>query len=273
MRVVKTRLWPPIARSAVAPAAWFFALVWVAAVAMLVVRGHTDRAEGAPVILVPLLFFCWLTALLTDDPPEAELPPGTRPRVWMQVAAVIAIAAGIEVAVFAGALPFGIPAWIGVPVLELVIPLVVLLVLGARLRELGFGPGHHVGRVLLLWCAPQLFNVLISGGGAHPLQLLLHFLRNGLQNGPIEEFLFRGALQTRLTLLLGAGWGLVLSAVTFGLWHTGANVRTETHGDVISAACVGVISQAPFGLAFGLILLRTRNLLAGSVFHMLVDLP
>jgi len=129
--------------------------------------------------------------------------------------------------------------------------------------------------VLALWCVPQLAYVLVSAftGGVHTLRLVTDFIRNGFQNGPVEEFLFRGALQTRLTLLLGAEWGLVLSALAFGLWHVGANARLETHGDLVSAACAGIIGQAPYGLAFGVIFQRTRNLLAGSVFHMLVDLP
>lgn len=110
-------------------------------------------------------------------------------------------------------------------------------------------------------------------GQAQPLKLIAVFIRNAFQNGPVEEFLFRGALQSRLSLLFGSGWGLVLSSLAFGVWHIGANARLETGGDLLNAACAGVASQAPFGLAFGLIFQRTQNLLAGSVLHMLIDLP
>jgi membrane protease YdiL (CAAX protease family) len=275
VRIVKTRLGPPVWRAASAPAAWLFAVVWLAAIGALTLRGYADRALGAPVILLPLVFFCWLTVVLTDEPPPPVLHAVPLPRVLVQTAAVVVIAGGIGVIAFGRALPFGVPAVIGVPVLELGVPLVVLLLLGARPREVGFGPGHRVGRVLALWCVPQLVYVLLSAftGGVQPLRLLTDFIRNGFQNGPVEEFLFRGALQTRLTLLLGRGWGLVLSALAFGVWHMGANARLETHGDVVTAAFAGVIGQAPYGLAFGVIFQRTRNLLAGSVFHMLVDLP
>lgn len=158
---------------------------------------------------------------------------------------------------------------------ELVLPLTLLLLLGARLRQLGFGAGHRTGVVLLVWSALQLVNLLVLSlsGGARPLSLLVVFIRNGFQNGPVEEFLFRGALQTRLSALLGPGWGLVLAALVFGAWHIGANARFETHGDLLAAACAGVAGQAPYGLAFGVIFQRTRNLVAGSVFHMLLDLP
>ena len=53
------------------------------------------------------------------------------------------------------------------------IPLVLLLLAGARLSTLGFGRGHRVGRALLI----------------------------------CEEFLFRGVPQTRPCLLAGAGPG------------------------------------------------------------------
>ncbi len=70
-------------------------------------------------------------------------------------------------------LPFGARSAIVDPVLELAVPLALLLLLGARLRELGFGAGRRVGVVLLLWCVPQLANLLVLGisGSARPLSL------------------------------------------------------------------------------------------------------
>ena len=77
---------------------------------------------------------------------------------------------------------------------------------------------------------------------------------------------------TRLALLWGGGWGVALSALAFGLWHLGADAH-ETGGDLLNAACAGVTGQAPFGIAFGVIFQRTRSLVAGSVVHMVFDLP
>jgi len=51
------------------------------------------------------------------------------------------------------------------------------------------------------------------------------------------------------------------------------NARSETGGDILSAACAGILGQAPFVIAFGMIFQRTRNLLAGSILLMLIDLP
>jgi membrane protease YdiL (CAAX protease family) len=297
----KAAAWQPIARTVVAPAAWFFGAIWLIAVGVLVVRGHVDLALGATVVLLPVLFFSWITVLLTDDPPQPASRKPSRPRLLAQVLVVLAIATLIglsamsayqvgpralgSIPVWSGifswllnlgrALPIAAPAAISSPVLELALPLVLLLGLGATWQDLGFGSGHRVGRVLALWCAPQFVNlgVLISIGQAHPLQLIGVFLRNGFQNGPVEEFLFRGALQTRLSFLFGGPWGLVLSALAFGVWHQGANARLETGGELLSAACAGIAGQAPFGIAFGVIFQRTRNLLAGSIVHMVVDLP
>ncbi len=297
----KAVAWRPVARTVVAPATWFFAAIWLIALGVLVVRGHIDRALGAPVLLVPVLFFSWLTVLLTDDPPEPASVKFSRPRLLVQILVVLAIATLIalsamsvyqvgpralgSIPVWSGifswlldlgrALPVAAPAAISNPVLEFALPLVLLLGLGASWRDLGFGSGHRAGRVLVLWCATQLVNlgVLIFTGQAHPLQLIRVLIRNGFQNGPVEEFLFRGALQTRLSFLFGGGWGLVLSALAFGVWHLGPNARFETGGDLLSAACAGIAGQAPFGIAFGVTFQRTRNLLAGSVVHMVIDLP
>jgi membrane protease YdiL (CAAX protease family) len=283
-----------------APAAWFFAAVWLIAIGVLAARGHVDRALGAPFVLLPVLFFSWLTVLLTDDPPGPTSARTSRPRLVVQVLVVLAIATLIAFSVMAfyqlgpkalgsipvwsgiftrlldlgRALPVPAPAAISNPVLELALPLVLLLMLGAKWPDLGFGRGHRAGWVIAVWSATQLLilGFLLVTGQAQLLRLIGVFIRNGFQNGPVEEFLFRGALMTRLAFLFGAGWGLVLSALVFGLWHLGANAHSETGGDLLNAACVGVVAQAPFGIGFGIIFQRTRNLLAGSIVHMVIDL-
>ncbi len=209
-------------------------------------RGHADRALGAPLVLLPVVLFSWLTFLLTDDPPEPTTARTSRPRLVVQLLVVLAIATLIAVSamsfyqvgpkelgsisVWSGifgwlldlgrALPVPAPAAVSDPVLELALPLVLLLALGAKWQDMGFGRGHRAGRVIALWSATQLLmlGLLLVTGKAQVLRLIGVFIRNGFQNGPVEEFLFRGALMTRLAFLLGQGWGLVLSALAFGLW-------------------------------------------------------
>jgi len=47
-------------------------------------------------------------------------------------------------------------------------------------------------------------------------------LRNAFSAGFSEEFLFRGALMSRLTRVVPTGWALFAQASLFGLWHYGA---------------------------------------------------
>ncbi len=42
---------------------------------------------------------------------------------------------------------------------------------------------------------------------------------------------------------------------------------STTGGDLLAAVALGIIYHSVLGLALGVIFLRTRNLLAGSLFH------
>jgi membrane protease YdiL (CAAX protease family) len=92
-----------------------------------------------------------------------------------------------------------------------------------------------------------------------------------MQNGFFEEFLFRGALQTRLRKLTTPAWALVLQALIFGLWHLGAGYSATGGSDLLTAAASTIVAQASLGLAFGIIFERTRNLFASSAFHIVIN--
>lgn len=144
--------------------------------------------------------------------------------------------------------------------------------LGARWRGLGFGRGHRIGRVLLLWCAiPVAFwLVQIATGALSLLVLAQRLVGHTLQNGPFEEFLFRGALQTRLALLLGTPWALVGQALIFGAWHLGLGTST-VGGNVLAGLALTIVSQSVFGLVAGILFWRTRNLIVPSVVHVVLN--
>jgi membrane protease YdiL (CAAX protease family) len=164
---------------------------------------------------------------------------------------------------------FGNDNYIANPVAYFVLPLAALLLTGARLPELGFGRGHRVGRVLLLWCALPLalFAVALLAGQVTPARLGARFVSNFMQNGLWEEFLFRGALQTRLRRLWTPGWALVV-----GAWHLGLGFTNTGHEGWLPALASVIVHQAVVGLAFGVIFERTRNLLAPSVVHIVVNM-
>ena len=91
-----------------------------------------------------------------------------------------------------------------------------------------------------------------------------------MQNGPWEEFLWRGAVQTRLVILLGSPWGIVISSLMFGVWHLRAQLG-HSGGDVAVALARTIIMQSVTGLAFGFVYWRTRNLAACSVTHVVFN--
>jgi membrane protease YdiL (CAAX protease family) len=158
------------------------------------------------------------------------------------------------------------------PIQYFVLPFLVLLFLGAHPSELGFERGHRSWWVILLWCGIEfaLWGLQVLSGALYPLRLLTVFISNFFQNGFFEEFLFRGALQTRLRLLVDPAWSLVLAALIFGLWHLGADVRAAG-GDWLGGLALTVRNQAVFGLVMGIIFMRTRNLLACSVVHTVLN--
>ena len=63
---------------------------------------------------------------------------------------------------------------------------------------------------------------------------------------------------------------MVLSSLIFGLFHIGAQT-SALHGDWLGGAAYAITDQAVLGLGFEIIFLRTRNLLASSIFHVVLD--
>lgn len=290
-------LWRPVASALRAPATWTFAAAWVATAAVLAVLGDLMVVlQSLPQTLIVVLL-SWVTVLMTSEAraPDAALGrPRWQPACQLAGLLVIALLTGVIGMVGNHALPgalagigsrtmqtfrlgphiLGVPAPLIVlnPVTDVVIPLVVLLLLGARPRDLGLGPGHRVWRVMALWCVLPLVAVLvlIGLGMTTPMSRATAFVRNFFENGFSEEFLWRGAILTRLSRLVSPAWALVLSALGFGLWHVGADASV-VHGNLLASACAGIVSQGPFGLGIGVVFQRTRNLAAGTVVHMLYD--
>jgi membrane protease YdiL (CAAX protease family) len=278
-------------------ATWFFCAVLLVALVLLALKGRFDVILAS----LPLIAFFAILALLTIPLTEGvtRLAPiethCSRRQLWWQVAflLVVILFATYRGIVFSlpGALhipllyPFarwsfsflGAPStffgnWIAVPLLYFLIPLAFLLPLGARWSELGLGRGYRSWRVLLLWSALPLIALIVFLviGASSLVPLLFVVAGNIFQNGFFEEFLFRGALMTRLNYLIRRDWGLVLSSLVFGLFHIG--VQTSTlHGDWLAGAAYTITDQAVFGLGMAMIFLRTRNLLASSIFHVLLN--
>jgi membrane protease YdiL (CAAX protease family) len=93
---------------------------------------------------------------------------------------------------------------------------------------------------------------------------------NLFQNGPFEEFLFRGVLLTAIMTLMRPGWALVTQALVFGLWHAGLGFAV-TGGDMIAGVGSVLVIQASLGLAFGYLFTQTGNLAIPSLVHVLMN--
>jgi len=155
---------------------------------------------------------------------------------------------------------------------ELLPPLLIALLLGARWRELGFERGYHAWRVtivlLILALIPFIIGILSSKNYA--ITTLLLPVAYIISAGIPEEIGFRGVLTTRFIRLFGAPWGMVLASLLFGLAHFSGNFNFF-HVSAPGSLAFCIAFQAPLGLALAFILQRTRNLIAGILFHGFLD--
>ena len=263
------------------------------AYAYLLILGEWQSAALMAANTLFLALLAWLTARVTRPlPPEPETVRPTPRRAWAQLAVplVFLLLTGLSAVriplwtdMVDGLRRMGeatLPAeWFGGPgnavanpVQYFVLPFILLLALGARPGELGLGRGHRVLRASLVWLVvPGLILLWPAAAGALPPQTFARrVIGNFFQNGFFEEFLFRGALQTRLRLFLSGPWALATQALIFGLWHLRSN--TESFGgNVVAGLAWCVVSQGVIGLAFGYVFHRTRNLVAPTVAHVMMN--
>jgi membrane protease YdiL (CAAX protease family) len=275
------------------PALKFFAVIWLISLVVLLANGYGQRLTGLLPFVIGELVLAGITLLVFAPALDSSIPYGKRGRITGQllVIALIIILTALDGLQFHNVFSGTVPLWtdlrqtleqlggqllgndnyIANPVLYFVIPFILLLALRARPRELGLGRGRNVIRVTLLWCtipAALLVFVLVSGQVALS-RVISRLISNALQNGFFEEFLFRGALQTRLQKFMTPSWSLVIQALLFGLWHIGLGMSEFGAQGWLTAAASTILIQGTFGLAMGVIFARSGNLLAGSLFHVL----
>jgi len=285
----------PVSRRSTNPSrAWRLTLrfalpAYVLAAAYLLVVGESGLVALLTANGLYLAVMVWLTTRVTDSITNGSIRTGrARPATWWQLGVVTVIVLVTAIG------PSSVPIWSDVvgwfhdlgesflpvrwfggpgnaianPIQYFVAPLVLLLALGARARCLGLGRGHRVWRVSVLWLAlPAAVSLgLVVMGAVGPQTVARRFIANAFQNGFFEEFLFRGALQTRLSKVMSEPWAWMVQALVFGLWHVRANTQMMD-GNVAAGLAVCIVSQFVTGLAFGHVFRTTRNLIAPSVAH------
>ncbi len=146
--------------------------------------------------------------------------------------------------------------------------------------------------VLVIGAAVIGFQYM-AGGAAAPFRegkyaadalqfgLPLAFAWLVIEVGLVEEFFFRAVLQERLSALFKSDVaGLFVMALIFGLVHApgmvlrGAGVQEGlgANPDMLTAAAYTITVQAVAAFMFGILWLRTRNLLAVMLVHAAMDL-
>jgi membrane protease YdiL (CAAX protease family) len=259
----------------------------------LLILGETTAVVLLFAYATFMLMLAWLTRRITEPfAVEGQKPSEGKAKLWAQLGVILAVI--LLTGVYSQAIPVWssmvawfrelgestLPAeWFGGPgnvvanpVQYFVIPFLLLLLLGARPRELGFAKGHKSWLVSLVWLAlPFVLMVgLMVTGNLGPQAFIRRIISNTFQNGFFEEFLFRGALQTRLNYFLAAPWTLATQALVFGLWHLRANT-VAMDGNLLAGLALCLVSQTVSGFVFGYIFLRTRNLLAPTVAHVAMN--
>jgi len=87
---------------------------------------------------------------------------------------------------------------------------------------------------------------------------------------PFQEFFFRGWLQPRFEKSLGLWPGLVVTSISFAVWHLCPPFEQAQVVPIMSV--FGMVFTTAMGLVFGYIFRRTGNIIAPWLAHVLAGL-
>ncbi|HET9029102.1 MAG TPA: type II CAAX endopeptidase family protein [Candidatus Aquilonibacter sp.] len=269
---------------------------WLLCVCFMLVRGRADIVTIGTDIVWPLvvLLCAWVTTRIAPAPEPLARPTDARPRIILQlvVIGIFIILTGLRGAQGHGLMTVWIPGWS--PLLAffaslgshigmasdvtnfgsyVVVPGILVMLLGARLGEIGFARfGPNIGRLSALWLAfPAVLWAIAIARGVSPGFMIFALIRNVLSNGISEEFLWRGLLFTRLRALVSTETALWTQAVLFGLWHFGYDYSSAPHHDLALMVADMFSSQVVLGYAFAWLMLRTRNIVLPTAVHAAFD--
>ncbi|HYU49360.1 MAG TPA: CPBP family intramembrane glutamic endopeptidase [Candidatus Limnocylindria bacterium] len=251
-----------------APATWLFAAAWLLAAASLWLRGRLEDVAATALVAIIVLLGIGLTLAVTPRPPSTPRRSDTSTRIQAAFLVVLVAFSCVRFGPpwLAHATGWGSLPLITYPLLVFVIPVAIVVGLGARGPELGLHRGYRslaAGAVWIALRALLLGPAILAGQGLRlAAMLVLHLVFVAFP----EELLFRGLLQTRLSLLFGSAWAVVVTALLFGLWHLGINTGAAG-GDLATGLARCVLVQGTLGLGYSLAFERTRSLVSSSLAH------
>ena len=180
-------------------------------------------------------------------------------------------------------------AFCGLSLLSRLVTPVFLLVVGVGLffplvwgvftrdwRTMGF-TRRNIGQALI-WGAGSgiLLMVVIWFTTEHKLapffelQLIVGILIWLLIMSPFQEFFFRGWLQPRFVKSLGLWPGLVVTSISFAVWHLCPAFEQAQIVPIMSV--FGMALTTVMGLVFGYVFRRTGSIVAPWLAHVLAGL-
>jgi membrane protease YdiL (CAAX protease family) len=173
------------------------------------------------------------------------------------------------------------PVGLGLRVLATygLLPVAAVLVLGARLSDLGFRSPPV--RSLATWTA-ILVQPLLVVASLRALGVTPSFDLGGREFAGLaimafaEELLFRGLLLALLARVIGFPWALAISSVAFGVIHVGAIeggfywvfAHFSTFGDYLGALGLTLVFQTTGGVLYGLAYRYTGSLIVPTAAHL-----
>ena len=118
--------------------------------------------------------------------------------------------------------------------------------------------------VLVLWfmlVRPDVGDLADQIPHVGPVELVLLGVGFSVLNALMEEAAFRGVIQEALTAEWGAAWAVSLQGVFFGVIHAQGFPR----------GIDGMVVASVYGVALGLLRLRSRGMAASCVAHICAD--
>jgi membrane protease YdiL (CAAX protease family) len=167
------------------------------------------------------------------------------------------------------------PVWALVPISGIAFPLLWAwrtrewAKMGFTRRNLGRASLWGLGAGLLL-LAIEWFTTRHKAAPFLLMQLAVAIPIWLLIMSPFQEFFFRGWLQPRFQDALGLWPGLVITSISFALWHLCPPFEQAQIVPIISA--YGMFFTLAMGFLFGYIFQRTGNIVAPWLAHVLAGL-